>query len=223
MTKKTNTVLKKYYRDRAKEYESVYVRAIPIRLEEQAYIADYIGKSLKDKYILEIACGTGYWTKYLVKNAKKILATDINQEMLEIASDKIIDKSVQFIISDAYNPPSSAPLFTGALANFWFSHIPKKQVKKFLITLHSRLANNAVVIFIDNVYREDLGGSLVVKKNSLDTWKRRVVGNKKYDILKNYYSEEELKKIFAGGLSNLEIKYLSHFWVVSYKVKKKGS
>src|SRR5690349_16780781 len=117
--------LKEYYAKRAKEYESIYNRKIPIRLREQKSLALDIQKSFKNKYVLEVACGTGYWTKYLSKAAKKILSTDLNQEMLDIASSRLKGDSIQFQIADAYDLPVSAPKFNGAMANCWFSHVPK--------------------------------------------------------------------------------------------------
>lgn len=216
--KKADHNLKEYYSKRAKEYDQVYHRNIPDRIQEQKYIGKKINNLFKGKYVIELACGTGYWTKYLIGSATKILATDISQEMLEIATARIRDKSIQFLISDAYSLPMSKPLFTGAMSNFWFSHIPKTKIKKFLTTLHQGLAKNSLVVFVDNVYNKEMGGELTAKKNGNSYKIRKLTNGKTYIILKNYYSKEKLKDIFSQYSKELDIHYLKYFWLVAYKI-----
>lgn len=210
--------LDEYYSKRAEEYDDIYHRSDKIRLKEQKFLADYIVQTFKKKLVLELACGTGFWTRHLLKSAKKILATDYSNNMLKIASYRLAKNSnIILLKADAYNPPISFPKYNAAMANFWFSHIPGKKIKKFLNTLHSRLAKNSVVIFIDGVYIEGLGGELVSKDKHKDTFKMRTLSSgEQFDILKNYYSEKELKEIFSKYSTRLEIKYLTNFWVVKY-------
>lgn len=49
---------------------------------------------------LEIGCGTGKNTEWLVTKGKNIVAVDISDEMLSIAKQKVTDKSVSFIKAD---------------------------------------------------------------------------------------------------------------------------
>ena len=63
--------LEEYYKKRAFEYEKIYFRDDPIRLEEQHLVQRIIKNLFKDKMVLEIAAGTGYWTQYLSETARK--------------------------------------------------------------------------------------------------------------------------------------------------------
>lgn len=212
--------LAEYYSKRAKEYEEVYHRPDKTRLKEQRFLSEYITQTFKEKYVLELACGTGFWTRYLLKSARKTLVTDYSMDMLEIASNRFSkNQNVIFLQADAYNPPISFPKFNAAMANFWFSHIPKGQIRSFLNTLHSRLEKNSVILLSDGVYVEELGGKLITKQNSLDTFKKRVLNSgEQFDILKNYYTENDLRKIFTRYSRKVEIKYLTNFWIVKYYI-----
>ena len=39
--------------------------------------------------ILEFGCGTGYFTKVVAQNAERVLATDLSDEMLELARTQL--------------------------------------------------------------------------------------------------------------------------------------
>ncbi len=212
--------LKEYYSKRAKEYDDIYHRSDQVRLKEQKFVAKYISKAFKGRFVLELACGTGFWTKYLVKSAKKILATDYSINMLELASSRLSKNSnIIFLQADAYDLPNSIPKFNGAMANFWFSHIPKSKIKKFLENLHSRLSKKSVVLFADGVYIEELGGELIIKDQQKDTYKRRILkSGEQFDILKNYYSQKELEEIFSKYAKKLDVVYLTNFWIVKYYI-----
>lgn len=216
---KLQKTLAEYYSKRAKEYDDVYRRPDNTRLKEQKILAEYISQTFKGRYILELACGTGFWTKYLLKSAKQVLATDYSLNMLEISSSRLSKNSnIMFLQADAYHPPISSPKFNGAMANFWFSHIPKSKIKKFLTTLHSRLDKNSAVLMADDVYVENRGGELVQKEGK-DTFKRRLLkSGEQFQILKNYYTGEQLKKIFSKYSNRLEIKCLTNFWIVKYYI-----
>lgn len=219
MLKNQSLILKEYYSKRAQEYDQIYTRSDKARLKEQKIIAQKIKQVFKNRNVLEVACGTGFWTSYLSRTATNVLATDINLEMLEIASSRNPSKNTQFIKCDAYNLPITRPKFSGAMANFWFSHIPKNRTKLFLENLHKRLSPGASVLITDSVYRKELGGELVKKGNIQDTFKRRTLSSgKKFDILKNYYSKQELKEIFSVFGKKLEIYYMVNFWMACYQI-----
>lgn len=213
-------ILSDYYNKKAQEYEEVYQRQDPIRLHEQQLITKYIIDHFNDRIVLELACGSGYWTKYLLEVAKQIVAIDQSEEMLEIAKARYgNNRNTTFIQGDAYNPPTNTPPFTACMSNFLFSHIPKKNIPEFLKTVHARLAKNSFVMFVDSNYQEGQGGVLVKKTGQEDTWKRRKLNNgEEYDVLKNYFSEEELGDIFGEFTKNLEITYMKNFWVVGYNL-----
>lgn len=58
-----------------------------------------LGESIKDSApvdILEIGCGTGKNTEWLLKKAKRLVGADFSEQMLARAKEKIADERVEF-------------------------------------------------------------------------------------------------------------------------------
>jgi SAM-dependent methyltransferase len=56
-----------------------------------------------DDNVLEIGCGTGYFSKELTKTNASITSIDISPNLLEIAKKEVIDKNIKFKIENAYS------------------------------------------------------------------------------------------------------------------------
>ena len=147
-----NTDLISYYRDRAKEYEKIYLK--PERQHDLKEAAIILQNFFSNKEIFEISCGTGYWTEKIAKKANSIFATDINETVLEIAKHKDYGNTdVSFGIADFYNYQSTKK-YQGLFGGFIWSHIQKQDLKKFLIKINSFVLPGGSIVFIDNNYVE---------------------------------------------------------------------
>jgi len=52
--------------------------------------------------VLEIGCGTGYFTKEIAKTGAQVTAIDISLELLNIARQEITELNVSFLLDNAY-------------------------------------------------------------------------------------------------------------------------
>lgn len=125
--------------------------------------------------MLEVACGTGFWTVFLSETAKEIMAIDNSNKVLKIAKQKNYKCPVHFKKCNAYHLPFHTNSFEGGLANFWFSHIPKESIKLFLDNFHRVLLNDSIVFMADNLFNGGMGGKLVQDKRNHDTYKIRTL------------------------------------------------
>lgn len=213
--------INKYYSKRAREYERIYYRDDPVRQGEQDRIAEEIKKTFQNWRVLEVACGTGFWTAFLSETAKSIVAIDSSDEVLEIAQSKEYECPTCFQKCDAYNLPFPDCSFDGGMANFWFSHIPRKKIGSFLRGFHRVLSDGARVFMADNVFVEGLGGELVREEGDNNTYKIRTLETGgQYKVLKNYYSEGEITNIFGEITNLLNVRFGKCFWYVCYEVEK---
>src|SRR5437868_3122317 len=53
--------------------------------------------------VLEMACGTGYWTQRLLRHAKSVTALDAAPEMLAISRARVRDQRARFVQADLFS------------------------------------------------------------------------------------------------------------------------
>ncbi|MGG1553944.1 methyltransferase domain-containing protein [Paenibacillus ferrarius] len=210
-----------YYGARAAEYERIYHREDAGYQRELALVADVIRAQARGKRVLEIACGTGYWSQIAAETAAALTGLDVRPEVLDIARAKPWPAGAPtFTLGDAYDLAAVPGSFDFCLANFWFSHIPRNRIDSFLQGLHQRLGSGAQIVLADNVYVPGRGGELITRPDSEDTYKRRELADGSvHEVLKNYFAYEELADIFKPVSEDLQIFVGSSIWYVSYTVK----
>lgn len=210
--------LQQYYSRRASEYEEIYQK--PERQQDLARLKTLLGDLLRGQGILELACGTGYWTAVIADVAQSILATDASEETLAIAKSKVYPPNrVQFMLADAYALDSVPGSFTAGFAGFWWSHIPKQRLSEFLHGFHRRLGDGAHVVFIDNRYVEGSNTPIAGRDEAGNTYQVRPLRDgSQYRVLKNFPSADELRGALGGLSRELVVSELDYFWCVSYRV-----
>lgn len=205
-----------YYRRRAQEYERIYDK--PERQADLAALKGIAAREMAGRDVLEIACGTGYWTQICAPRAASILATDMAEETLEIARSKTYPFGrVRFGLGDAYRLAEVPGDFNAGLACFWWSHIPKARIPAFLENWHRRLGPGARVLFMDNRYVE--GSSTPLSRSDVDgnTYQsRRLEDGSSHEVLKNFPAVQELLE--AVRMPDAHAAELDYYWCLSYTV-----
>ncbi len=196
----------RYYAARAPDYDVTagYTDTAAEKLREPIkarYSALFEGRD-----VLEIACGTGYWTAVVGATAKSVLAIDINESVIAAARSRCSHMpNITFQVDDAYLLRGVRRTFNAAFAHWWWSHIPKSRIRDFITTLHRRLEPGALVIFADQLPYDCPDRRLDSEGNSLET--RTLPDGRKFEIVKNFPSANELTDIlrdFADDLRYIE-------------------
>jgi ubiquinone/menaquinone biosynthesis C-methylase UbiE len=78
---------------------------------------------LSSDNVLEIGCGTGYFTKEIAKTGAGVTAIDISPELLKIAKDEIPDTNVSFVIENAYDLSFEANCFDSIVGSSVLHHL----------------------------------------------------------------------------------------------------
>lgn len=208
-----------YYSRRAPEYEAIYRREDLISQRELKLISDEIRHLFAGRSVLEVGCGTGYWTRIAAETAKSILAIDLSEEMLTEARKSLYhQKNIEFQLADAYDLSHLSGEFNAGLANFWLSHVPVERLETFLQAFHSRLERSAVVFMTDNMHVPGFGGERIRKSGSGDTYKLRTLADgSEHEVIKNYFTEKELHNLFQPLAQDLTVSIGERYWWLSYR------
>lgn len=216
----TNAELIDYYAKRANEYQRIYQK--PERQADLAALRKLCADSLAGQSVLEIACGTGYWTQPVSQKAKSIVATDINDETLQVARTKKYRCGIRFQQMDAFNLESLATnQFTAGLAMHWWSHLRKSEIRKFLDSYHRVFAPGSLLVFMDN--RFVAGSSTPVNRTDEEenTYQlRRLENETEHEVLKNFPSESEVRSILGGSAVEIRWMELPYYWFLTYRLKQ---
>jgi SAM-dependent methyltransferase len=210
-----------YYAARAAEYDLTagYTEpeAEPFRAAAKArYQELFLGLD-----VLEVACGTGYWTEVVAQVARTVLATDVCEEMLASARQRLAGfGNVRFQVADAYSLEGVPGGFNGAFAVWWWSHVPRRLLPRFLETLHARLEPGARVLFVDQI-----PGAYSPKGQQVDaggdrTEERVVSGGRVFRVVKNFPTRDEVLAALEGVATDIEYREFpdEKSWSVSYLV-----
>ena len=208
-----------YYSARADEYEQVYTKTE--RQEDICRLQDIIPAYFTGRHVLEIACGTGYWTRRIAPRASSVVACDLSPEVLALARARQAETfPVQFRNADAFALDGVSGAFDAAFAGFWISHVQRNDVQRFLTGVHRKLPSGSVVLLTDNRYVD--GSNWPITRSDVDgnTYqRRRLLDGTEYEVLKNFPSPAEVRyAIEASGGSTISVCELTYYWYVTYEV-----
>jgi ubiquinone/menaquinone biosynthesis C-methylase UbiE len=211
----SNREIREYYSARAPEYDHVYSK--PERQADLRAVESWLPSVFKGRRLIEVACGTGYWSQFLVPVVSELVAIDASPETLSIAKDRVSARNARFLVGDAYNLPTGAARFGGAFAGFWLSHVPRQSVATFLQGLHATLAPGACVVFLDNRFVEGSNTPINEHDQSGNTYQvRRLRDGSTHRILKNFPSEDELRIAVESSASQVRFHSWQHYWALEY-------
>src|SRR5262245_41289026 len=115
-----------YYRRRTAESGDCY--GPPEMQEDFAWLASWLQKNVAGREVLEVACGSGHWTKMASVAATGILATDIHWSLLRAARQNLQACTVDFVAADAYSLPLPQAAFDCGMGHYWLSHVPRPDI-----------------------------------------------------------------------------------------------
>jgi SAM-dependent methyltransferase len=208
--------MRQYYAQRAQIYERVYhkpERQSDLRAMESALAAPFAGR-----HVLEVACGTGWWTPHGARRATSWLATDLNPETMAIAQTKALPPVVRFAIVDAYTLAGlEEQRFDGAFAGFWWSHVPLARLPGWLELLHSRLQPGAQVMLLDNRFVDGSSTSISRRDAEGNTYQRRTLDDGSvHEVLKNFPDRQSALVAIGERARDVNWNEHTHYWVLSY-------
>jgi demethylmenaquinone methyltransferase/2-methoxy-6-polyprenyl-1,4-benzoquinol methylase len=144
---------KRYYAERAPEYDDWWYRHGRYELEPdalarwQADVAE--AEAALEAFapggaVLELAAGTGIWTRKLVRLTDRVVAVDASAETLALNTPE-----AELVRADVFewHPAESFDL---VFFSFWLSHVPEERFDEFWSLVREALGPGGRVFLVDS-------------------------------------------------------------------------
>jgi SAM-dependent methyltransferase len=136
-----------YYRARAIEYD----RTAPFT-DHDGYpeLTAALQRFAPRGGVLELACGTGQWTKELAQYATELTAVDASEEMLALNRARLARPDVVYVKADVF-AWSPAERYDVVFFSAWLSHVPPQRFDDFWALVAACLSDDGRVFVIDEL------------------------------------------------------------------------
>ena len=188
---------KRYYAERAPEYDDWWYRRGRYELEPdalarwQADVAE--AEAALEAFeprgaVLELAAGTGIWTRKLARLADRVVAADANAETLALNT-----ADAELVRADVFGW-ETAERFDVVFFSFWISHVPDERFDEFWAVVRAALGPGGRVFLVDS----GAGDTAHTGTDQADGEETRSLADgRTFRIVKRRWRPEELAKRVA--------------------------
>ena len=203
-----------YYRARASEYDEWWFRkgrydrgdelnaawAAEVGDVESALTA-WLDRS-SPQHAVELACGTGLFTRLLAPRVGHLAALDASPEALAINRARVGAANVDYTQADlfAWNPPRH---YDFVFMSFWLSHVPDDRFDRFWMTVRDALAPGGRAYVIDSAYDPTSTATNHARPDrALGVVTRKLNDGREFRIVKIFHEPKTLvRRLAALGLT----------------------
>lgn len=197
-----------YYRERAGEYEDWWFRrgrydrgaqANAQWFAEAAEVEDALERFRPAGSVLELACGTGLWTRRLIGHADTVTAVDASPEVIELSRAGLDDPRVSYVQADLFSWEPERT-YDVCFFGFWLSHVPEARFETFWAKVRRALGPEGRVFFVDSL-PSNLASAVdhQLPAEGDETMTRRLADGREFRIVKRFYEPHAL----SGRLADL--------------------
>jgi SAM-dependent methyltransferase len=215
----SNQNVAKYYALLGEALEDKYLE--PDMDEDIDDMSIHLGTLLAGHTVLELGCGTGFWTEVVAESAASVTALDINAALVDIARERgMAEGKVSFRVADALDLPEDIGKFTAVLVSFLWSHLNKKEQEQLLATLKKRLGKDVLLVLLDDSFVE--GFSDTIARTDADGTTYEILTTpegERIEVPKSYQSDSALRKRLGNAGKEIKIERVEFFWILTCRLK----
>jgi len=152
-----------YYRARAGEYDEWWFRTgrydrgpefnaqWRVEVDEvEGAVAEWL-VARRPRSVVELACGTGLFTRLLAPKVDKLTAIDASPEVLALNRQRVAARNVEYLEADLFAWRSGAR-YDAAFFSFWLSHVPEERFAAFWEGVAAALEPGGAAYLIDSAF-----------------------------------------------------------------------
>jgi demethylmenaquinone methyltransferase/2-methoxy-6-polyprenyl-1,4-benzoquinol methylase len=165
------------------------------------YMAIEVARALIDEFapngdVLELACGTGAFTRELVRHARTVTAVDGSLQMLERNRRETGDHRVTYVHADIFDWRPERR-YDAVFFGFWLSHVPPAKFDEFWDLVRACLRDGGRVAFVDEDDRGRTNDDIHVV-DDVPVATRTLRDGRRFDVVKLYWDPAELQDRLAS-------------------------
>ena len=190
-----------YYRARAHEYDQWFLRQGRYDrgaewnsqwLREVQELREWLDTLRPLGRVLELACGTGWWTDRLLRHASHVTAVDASPEVIALNRARVGTSRVRFVHADLFDWQPDERYDT-VFFSFWLSHVPPDRFDSFWRLVRSALVPGGRVCFIDSRRTEtSTAADHRLPEEDEVIARRRLNDEREFRIYKIFYQPDQL-------------------------------
>jgi demethylmenaquinone methyltransferase/2-methoxy-6-polyprenyl-1,4-benzoquinol methylase len=184
-----------YYRKMAQEYDEMTGQTEDLQ-RAFARARDLLQQHAPVEQILELACGTGTWTRALLPLGRELTAIDASPEMLALARQKVGNAIVQFQQADLFQWLPRQQYDLVFFAN-WLSHVPPQRLDAFLGTVACAVRPGGSLVMMDQYAPMQEDREIIVRdaKEGAIYAKRSLLNGQTFLIVKAFYDLQVIENL----------------------------
>ena len=119
--------------------------------------------------VLELGCGTGYFTRELARSGAEIIAIDVSPELLNLARSNCSAPNVRYEIQNAYDLSYNDSVFDSVIGSSVLHHL---EIEDAVREIYRVLRSNGTIFFTEP---NMLNPQIAIQKNV--PWVKRKLGD----------------------------------------------
>jgi SAM-dependent methyltransferase len=220
-----------YYNERAPEYEEVYtlgtgsasIRDPEIFKSEATRLAEIV-QAFGSDWLIDVACGTGYWLPFYAGRCSHITLFDQSERMLAECRKKIVrfglvERSV-LIQGDLFDYDFASATHDCVLVGFLLSHLTEAQEPRLFAALRTMLGTAGRFLVLDSAWSRERARS----NKKVGRQERSLNDGRRFEIYKRYCDRADVIRWASRYDATLRIEHFGRaFFAVSGQFNVVGS
>ncbi len=216
-----------YYRSRAQEYNQWWYRQGRYDrgaennqqwFEEIEQLRTILHRIPHQQRILELAAGTGIWTRELVKIGQQVTAVDASPEMLAINKADVASDTITYIQADIFDWIPEEP-YDMVFFSFWLSHVPPDKLNQFLQNVSAMLKPKGHLFLIDSQRVDESTAKDHIIPDEGITLERKLNNGRTFRIVKVFYRPDDLQATLREAGIQADISMIGKFFIYAHGQK----